>query len=480
MAARDERDAEAVVRGVDADLAQPRVEAVVFLAVQLAGDSCSLVPQSLQGGPERGMDRYLEEFARIVLIALGVPHRDRVAVEIHAGHGDLALAEPASAVKADLDHVAKPARFRFCLFADGRDLRVGELRLFLLRRLCDARSRQGIRLAVLATNSLVHDLREEFELQQRGVVFRHPAPHLLHTPPRHVILCVRVFHPPGVERLALREKLPQHGPCDEHAPARGGFVHVMPVDPVRHPVAEERRRAWCADAFLLERFFVRHALRLARVILEVGAQTRGFLAPHARVEVPILQSPKRGVVAFSDKSHGHHPRKCHKVPQAETALPCANPHFPPYFLQSPQVENSTVTPRDIVSPSVADRVPHGCHKSRLFRRLVGKSFSQGNASFCHALEVAGVMASIKNSCARRTAESVKTLVRNDQIALGHADDPGLFVRITDHKRGKWEFVEWRTHADTFATEMEAIRALWRIFKSNTPRYIVPRKVVGTC
>ena len=90
------------------------------------------------------------------------------------------------------------------------------------------------------------------------------------------------------------------------------------------------------------------------------------------------------------------------------------------------------------------------------------------------------MASIKNSCARRTAESVKTLVRNDQIALGHADDPGLFVRITDHKRGKWEFVEWRTHADTFATEMEAIRALWRIFKSNTPRYIVPRKVVGTC
>ena len=71
-------------------------------------------------------------------------------------------------------------------------------------------------------------------------------------------------------------------------------------------------------------------------------------------------------------------------------------------------------------------------------------------------------------------------MRNDRIALTHADDPGLFVRITDSDRGTWEFVAELRDEFTFATEMHAVAALAKLFRTRVPRHIVPPKEEATC
>ena len=74
-----------------------------------------------------------------------------------------------------------------------------------------------------------------------------------------------------------------------------------------------------------------------------------------------------------------------------------------------------------------------------------------------------------------------TSQRNDRIALTHADDPALFVKITDFKRAKWEFVTTPlTDEFTFKSEIEAACALTNLFKTKAPRHIVATKVVSPC
>ena len=321
MTPRNERDPQAVKAGRDSALPEKVVYAPIFVPREPARYFSPFARQPRKRWFQAWVDGNGKILPWVCVAALGIANANAARLQVDILQRDFALGKPAAGVEADFKGDPHPVRLAAQFATKELDLLVREFRFYLGGFPGDAETCYRVAFAKLTADRLVDQLREEFDLQQGGVVADSPAVDRGGQSPAQKGVSVRVSDLPGVDNVLLSQK-PFNGlPCGR-VPALGFGSLPVRRDVAGNPRIESRVVRSGAELALLNGCLLGKPLSLAGVAGVVVTQAGGLLNPLAAVEVAFPNLPERGAGMLSQV--GHPARVTHRVLKATwiRVVPC--------------------------------------------------------------------------------------------------------------------------------------------------------------
>lgn len=293
VASGNEGNSQTVKAGVYAAVSEEPVDATIFISGQIDGNAPSAFFKALHELSKAAVKWHREKLPWIILSALCIAQAQASVFQVNVLDGNGALAKPASGVEADFKGGSHPFRLIGEPGAQFLDLGVSQFWFELWGSSRYPESCDRVSVGKLAPDCFVKQLREELHFKESGVMTGLSLMNGRLCSPTNVPLSVLVFNLARVSDFLDLQKLSDCLPSDSvTSPRIAGRVLPMSCDVVGNPSLESGTCAWTSDLALFNAGLLGLPLSLARLGINIGPLTGGFLNPNAGIEIAPYEEPE--------------------------------------------------------------------------------------------------------------------------------------------------------------------------------------------